>query len=139
MKLVALRAFDNAPQLKIEITPKTDNFEHVRIVPKGFRFQIGGDYKTIKALVQAKDPCAEQVQDLVRSRAAVVDDGSPEVSDVIAQVDAEVKIEAAGRKAEAKAAAVRASAADQMAGIRDVLETLAQQNAAILAALAAKK
>jgi hypothetical protein len=109
MKLIALRKFHNASALAVEITDKTPNFEHELEVPKGHRFTIGGDFKTIKAMEQARDPQVEIVKDLVRSKAAVIDDGTPEVQDVIKQVDIEVKQEAAARKAAAKAAAPAAS------------------------------
>jgi hypothetical protein len=104
MKLIALRKFHNAASLNLEITEKTPNFEHELEVPKGHRFNIGGDFKTIKAMEQARDPLVESVKDLVRSKAAVIDDGTPEVQDVVKQVDVEVKQEAAARKAATKAA-----------------------------------
>lgn len=104
MKLIALRKFHNALALKLEINDKTPNFEHELEVPKGHRFTVGGDFKTIKAMEQARDASVEIVKDLVRSKAAVIDDGTPEVSDVIKQLDIEVKKEASARKVADKAA-----------------------------------
>ena len=104
MKLISLRKFHNASALNLDVNDKTPNFEHELEVPKGHRFTIGGDFKTIKAMEQARDPQVEIVKALVSSKAAVIDDGTPEVQDVIKQVDVEVKQEAAARKAAAKAA-----------------------------------
>ena len=55
----------------------TPNFEHELEEPKGHRFTIGGDFKTIKAMEQARDPQVQVVKDLVGSNAAVFDDVTP--------------------------------------------------------------
>jgi hypothetical protein len=100
MKLVAIRKFHNSKRVGLKLDSKTPNFEHELEVPKGHRFDLGGEAKTLKGVVNDSDK--ELIARLVSSKAVIVDDGSPEAQDYLKQLDREVAAEAAVRKAQAK-------------------------------------
>ena len=95
MKFVAKNSFFNAPQLGLKIDKK--DTPHPDHVPKGYKFEIEPSADSLKGV---KDNAKKElIAGLVVFGHVVVDDGTPESKDAIAQVNREVEEEAAAAKA----------------------------------------
>ena len=91
MKFVAKTSIHNAPELSLKLDAKTPNFAHELNIPKGHRFEIAPDAKSLKGIVKQDEK--QLVSKLVMFDLVVVDDGTPESKDAIARIDADVKNE----------------------------------------------
>jgi hypothetical protein len=87
MRFVVSRGDTNNPEfLGIVIPPSTPGFKHVRMFPKGFRFEV-------------IDP--EHIRRVKEGQFAIEDDGSPRSTAEIAKIDAEVAKDIERQKQEA--------------------------------------
>ena len=91
MKFVAKTSIHNAPELGLKLDAKTPNFSHPLQIPKGHRFEIAPDAKSLKGV--SKQDEKQLISKLVMFDLVVVDDGSPESSDAIKTIDTDVKNE----------------------------------------------
>ena len=130
MKFVAKTSFHNAPELGLKLdAAKTPNYAHDLHVPKGHRFEIAPEAKSLKGINKQDEK--QLVSKLVMLDLVAIDDGSPESADTIKRIDSEVKNE----NEVTAAAAKKAKAAETLT----VAAILAQLPDMIAAAVAAAK
>jgi hypothetical protein len=89
MKFVAKTQFHNAPELGLKLAKDVANFQHELQVPKGHRFEIAPDAKSLSGIKKQDEK--QLVSKLVMFDLVVVDDGTPASVDAIKQIDEEVK------------------------------------------------
>ena len=89
MKFVAKTQFHNAPELSLKLEKSTANFQHELQVPKGHRFEVAPEAKSLTGIKKQDEK--QLVSKLVMFDLVVVDDGTPASVDAIKQIDEEVK------------------------------------------------
>jgi hypothetical protein len=93
MKFVAKTSIHNAPELALPIDKSTPNFQDKLHVPKGHKFEIAKDAKSLKGVTNQAEK--QLISKLVMFDLVVVDDDSPESKDAITKINEEVKNEIA--------------------------------------------
>ena len=120
MKFVAKVPFHNAKV--INLNKKENKLEDDLHIHKGCTFELGEPAKSLKGV--ASNETKELISLLVLQGFVIVDDGTPESTDAIAAVKAEVEKENAAAKAKAEKEPV--STADQISALQSAVMKLTE-------------